>query len=447
MMRNLLIKITKTFFFPLLLVCCSTNPDKPISENEEIVVKTLPLSKAYAKTMVNTPIFRVNSIVSDSNFQIVSYYDGDGNIIFAKRSLKSEKWDFFRTHLKGDVNNAHNIISMELDGEGFIHLSYNQHASPLCYRKSIHPYEFVFGEPEYMVDSIEEQEVTYPEFYRKSNGNIIFVYRSGYSGNGNLVMNEYDIKSKRWLRIHSNLISGEDKRNAYWQIWIDNQDNFFISWVWRETADVETNHDVCFAKSSDGLHWVTSEGVSYELPLNIRNSEIVWPISQKSNLINQTSMTVDRNGNSYIATYWSDSIESVPQYRILSNVGGAWHSIPITERTVNFSLAGIGTKRIPIARPRIVVDDCGRAFFIFRDIERREVVSLAYCNDISNPNWRIVNLTNYSVESWEPTIDMDRWKRENILDIYVQRSYQGDGETTVDVKEQDAYVIEVLWKK
>ena len=42
----------------------------------------------------------------------------------------------------------------------------------------------------------QESKLSYPEFYRMPNGNLIFFYRDGGSGNGSLVMNQYDLKSK-----------------------------------------------------------------------------------------------------------------------------------------------------------------------------------------------------------------------------------------------------------
>ena len=51
------------------------------------------------------------------------------------------------------------------------------------------------------------------------------------------------------------------------------------------------------------------------------------------------------------------------------------------KRTLAFSLKGGGTKMIPIARPRIVVDG-NKACFVFRDAERGSKVSMAYTDDL-----------------------------------------------------------------
>jgi hypothetical protein len=48
------------------------------------------------------------------------------------------------------------------------------------------------------------------------------------------VLNRYNIRTQQWQRLQTNLIDGEGKRNAYWQIHIDHQDRILVSWVWRE---------------------------------------------------------------------------------------------------------------------------------------------------------------------------------------------------------------------
>ena len=67
----------------------------------------------------------------------------------------------------------------------------------------------------------EEEDVTYPEFHLLADGGLLFVYRSGASGRGNMVMNRYDVKSRKWERVQDVLVDGENKRNAYWQLYVD----------------------------------------------------------------------------------------------------------------------------------------------------------------------------------------------------------------------------------
>ena len=76
------------------------------------VVSIMPLSIAYAKTSINTPIFRCNPIVSDANIQIASYYDDEGFITFAHRNNDSDKWEIVKTDIQQDCSDAHKSISL-----------------------------------------------------------------------------------------------------------------------------------------------------------------------------------------------------------------------------------------------------------------------------------------------------------------------------------------------
>ncbi len=261
-------------------------------------------------------------------------------------------------------------------------------------------------------------------------------------------MNEYDLNKQQWSRTQSKLLDGEGQRNVYWQICMDRRDNIYVSWVWRESRYVESNHDVCYAVSKNsGFDWFDSTGSAYTMPITISNAEIAWNIPQNSELINQTSMTTDKSGNPFIATYWRSENSKKPQYRIIYNDGYNWHQSQVGNRTTPFSLSGARTKRIPVARPRMVVDDKGKAMYLFRDVERNEVVSMYYCKDIKNSEWEVMDLTDFPVEAWEPTIDVDRWKRDGVLDIYVLKSYQEDGEVMVENAEAEmAYVLEIAWR-
>lgn len=396
----------------------------------------------YSNTSVNTTVFRNNSLVTEGDTQYIAYYAPDGYLVLGKRKLGDSQWILRRSPYKGNVADAHNVISMMVDGAGYLHVAFDHHGHPLNYCRSVEPGSLELGPKEQMTGK-DEQDVTYPEFYRMPDGNLIFVYRSGISGRGNLIMNRYDVKTRRWERVQDVLIDGEGKRNAYWQLYVDAQGTIHLSWVWRETWLVETNHDLAYAYSADqGKTWHKSTGETYTLPIREGNAEYAWRIPQNSELINQTSMCTDAEGHPYIVTYWRDADSEVPQYRVVWNDGTRWNMRQVMERKQPFSLKGGGTKMIPIARPRIVVDG-DKAYFVFRDAERGSKVSLAYTDDLKQGKWQVKDLTGFSVEAWEPSLDSELWKRRKELHLFVQVTYQGDGEKTVDRAPTPVYVLEV----
>lgn len=422
---------SKLYIFSLIWVLHMPNCHAQGLEESKITISTV--GEGWANNSVNTVIFRRNSLDSDHEYQFTAYYDGEGNLILGKRKLGSNEWETEVTPYQGNVKDAHNTISIALDGDGYLHVSWDHHDNQLRYAKSKDPFSLDLGEKIFMTGK-EEDKVTYPEFHRLPDGNLIFMYRSGASGRGNLVMNKYDLTTKKWSQLHQNLIDGEGERNAYWQAYIDNQGTVHLSWVWRESWDVATNHDMAYARSRDGgITWEKSSGDAYSLPITASSAEYAWEIPQNSSLINQTAMAADEEGNPYIVTYWAE--DSIPQYHVIYHDHNGWKKTSPGNRKTSFHLGGGGTKRIPISRPQLLINSEEgpiKIYIIFRDGERGNKVSMAYCSDLSEKGWNIKDLTASGVGQWEPTHDISLWKNFKQLHLFVQKVEQKDGEGVAD---------------
>lgn len=407
--------------------------------------RVMDVGLGWAKNTVNTAVFRKNSLVSNDVFQFVSYYDGEGFLTIGKRQLNSESWTVQRTAYTGHAADAHNVISMMVDGDGYLHVAWDHHNGRLRYAKSTEPEGLQLGEEEAMIGS-EENRVTYPEFFALPNGDLLFFYRDGGSGAGNLIINKYELSQKKWTRLHTNLISGEGQRNAYWQAYVDQKGTIHVSWVWRESPDVASNHDMAYTCSKDGgLTWQRSDGKPYTLPVTAENAEYAARIPQQSELINQTAMAADEDGNPFIATYWRSADSQVPQYKIIYLTKGKWQVKSLDFRTTAFSLSGHGTKEIPISRPQLLVSGKGKKtalLLLFRDKERGSKASALKLNDIRKDNFEIVDLSSGSLGAWEPTYDTELWRSKKSLALYVQQTDQKDGEGLLDVEPTTVRVIE-----
>ncbi len=412
------------------------------ANSQESTLSTIA-TNGWANNSVNTVVFRKNALTTFKNNQYAAYYDIDQFVVLAKRKLNSQRWEVVRTQYKGDASDAHKSISIMVDGDGYLHMAWGQHNNNLNYTRSIQPESLILGDKKPML-GLKESRVSYPEFYKLANGNLLFFYRDGGSGNGNLMINQYDLKTRSWKRIQDNLIDGEGKRNAYVQIAIDVKGTIHLSWVWRETPDVASNHDLCYAKSTDGgLTWKKSDGVAYQLPINAGNAEYALKIPQNSELINQTSMYADEKGQPFIATYWRDEGQTVPQYHIVHKTGENWAVNALNFRKTTFSLSGGGTKKIPISRPQIISWATSIAL-IFRDIERGNKVSIAVCKDLKTNLWTCKDLSQTSVGEWEPTFDTELWATKKRLDLFIQKVEQLDGEGKANAVPTPVQVL--TWK-
>lgn len=418
---------------------------------DEDAPRLMPLGPAWAQNSVNAPIFRGDPITTFGDQQYASYYDADGHVVVARRTIGQADWTLARTDFTGNVKDAHNSISMIADGDGFLHLSWDHHGHPLRYARSKAPGALDFER--LPMSGKTESNVTYPQFFKLASGDLIFFFRDGASGRGNLALNRYDVKAKTWSQLHTNLISGENQRNAYWQTCVAPDGSIHVSWVWRETYDVATNHDLCYAVSRDGgLTWTKSDGTAYALPITASTAEVVSTIPQKHELINQTSMCTDGAGRPVIATYFRPAGTKVPQYFVVRNDGKAWKTIRVSDRTEPFSLSGGGSKQIPISRPQVLArvnpqDQSTAVHVIYRDVTAnngRAVVASTNSIDVDTPTWTVRELTTFDVKYWEPSLDRVRWDRDGVLNLFVQSVGQGDGEKLQDVPPQPAYVLE--WK-
>lgn len=423
-------------FAAAILTCSLAQADEPV---------LMPLGKAWSANSVNAAIFRNDPITTHGDRQYAAFYNPEGQVVIATRTIGQTEWQTAVTPLRGNVKDAHNVISIAADGDGYLHVSWDHHGHPLRYVRSKSPGSLEFTEMMPMTGQ-NEQNVTYPQFYQLADGNLMFLFRDGASGRGNLVVNHYDTKQQKWTQMHGNLISGENRRNAYPQACVDAQGSIHVSWVWRETWDVATNHDLCYARSDDGGRtWRRSDGTPYELPITAATAETASQIPQKHELINQTSMCTDSDGRPIIATYFRPPGEKVVQYFVIHHDGRQWRTVQATNRKTPFSLSGGGSKQIPIARPQVFArsnDGKTSVWLIFRDVERDSRVSVAFAEDLGRPEWSVKDLTDFTVRYWEPSYDRIRWGRDGVLDLYVQMVGQGDGETLEQVEPQTAYVLE-----
>ena len=407
-------------------------------------VKLLPVGgTGWAKSSANAAVFRTNSLVTFGDTQYVAYYDGDGNVILGKRNANSDTWELKQTQYKGQARDAHNSISIGVDGSGVLHMAWDLHNQKLRYARGIAPGSLEMGD-EIPMTGQHEGRVTYPQFYALPGGDLLFLYRDGSSGNGNAMLNRYDVKDSKWLPVAHPLVAGGGQRNAYLNtLAIDSKGGVHLSWVWRDTPDVATNHDVCYAFSPDeGKTWQKSSGEKYVLPITIDNAEVAFAVPRNSELINQTSMTTDDSDHPLIATYWRDQNSEVPQFRLVWYDGVQWQTSQVGNRKMVFRLSGGGTKKIPISRPQVVAGKGNAVYVIFRDEERDNAISVATSLATDHQDWRVQDLLTQRMGAWEPTFDPALWKRDKKLDLFVQRVGQGDAETLENVPPQDVSVLE-----
>jgi hypothetical protein len=396
--------------------------------------RLIPISgAAFAGSSVNVVANVRQSVFTHGRTQFAAFYDADRFMVLARRSRDADRWETRRTAYQGNAADAHNSISLVVDGAGILHVAWDHHASPLNYARGVAPGSLELG-PRLAMTGQREGRVTYPQFSRLPGGDLLFLYRDGASGRGTLVLNRYAVAKRAWTAVQTNLIDGEGERSPYWDMTVDRQGTLHLAWVWRESPDVATNHDICYARSADeGRTWSGSDGTRVAVPITARTAEYAVRIPQNSNLMNSPAIAADDGGRPYVTTYWSATPGAAPRFRVVHREGAAWRIIEGPARTDVFTLSGSGTKAPPISRAVVLVEPDGRAsriHLIYRDTGPAGGgrITAATLERPDARTWTVRDLTSEPVGAWEPAIDPTAWAGRRQAHMLVQRVTQRDGD-------------------
>ncbi len=231
------------------------------TESPELI-EQLTVGPAWSGHKVNY------SLLTTEVRQYVGYYGADRQLVIASHLLDSRRWDYHRLDTAVGWD-SHNTVQMFCDRSGCLHIAANMHAVPLIYFRMERPHDpaSLVRIPSLIGDC--EEKCTYPRFLSAPDGRMIFHYRNGFSGCGNEIYDVYDADSRTWSRLlEQPLTSGCGRMNAYFFGPVSGPDGFYhLAWVWRDTGDCSTNHDLCYARSRDLRHWENVEGQPLSLPM------------------------------------------------------------------------------------------------------------------------------------------------------------------------------------
>jgi hypothetical protein len=190
-----------------------------------------------------------------------------------------------------------------------------------------------------------EGRVTYPRFMKAPRGALVFLYRDGRSGSGENIYNIYDCKTQTWKRLLDKPLHGDGgKRNAYGGPRMGSDGKYHMTWVWRETTNCNTNHDISYARSSDLIHWETAAGEELELPITLRDKgTIVDPSPVKGGLLNMGNGFGLDSRNRPIVTYTRYDKNGKTQAYATRFEDGQWKIRQLTDWKYRFNFSGGGS--------------------------------------------------------------------------------------------------------
>jgi hypothetical protein len=332
-------------FFLLAIACAA---------QAESAVETVEVDRVWAGHPVGF------SLLTRGDRQFVAYYDANRQMTVAARRLGETEWQ--KVALPEQLGwDSHNYVTMAVDDAGFIHLSGNMHVRPLVYFRTTAPLDITTFKPAPMVGD-RENRVTYPDFLpsvRGPKGELLFTYRDGQSGSGDQIYNAYDLATQKWQRLlDTPLTSGEGNCNAYAHGPIKGPDGFYhLCWVWRDTGDCATNHDVCYARSKDMRHWESATGKSLALPITPGTADVVDPVPVHGGLLNGNVKLGFDSQRRVIVSYQKYDADGNTQIYNARLEDGAWKSHRLTDWKYRWEFSGGGTIVTELRLSGVRVDD------------------------------------------------------------------------------------------
>jgi hypothetical protein len=467
----------------ILLVAAAVNElsgADPVATGMKNGLRIIPIGPGYALNHINATSFNRYNLLSVGEWQFAAYYNDKQKATIARRRLGQATWQLFPTSFTANnIKDVHDIISIAVDGNGFLHMSWGMHNDVFHYARTVTPVTgdapIVFGPDGEMTG--QENDLCYPEFFHLPHGDLLYMFREGGSGNGDTYLSRYDLAAGMWKPVHavdgnhSPFIKGRGwtpNSSAYPNnLIMDSQRRLHLIWTWRYNNDspagqkgYQTNHNLSYACSADfGRTWSRSDGKACALPMHepypdgdpAGVAEVAVEIPEGSSLINTTSLAADRDDRPVIASYWAPEARAGDhrrQYMLAWHDGRQWRTSRISRRGTEYDTDGDGrSDPIPearlgdyrMARPMVVVDRNNRVIVVFNDCQQGQQVTAAWSDD--RVNWRLMPLTTERIGAWEPTCDTELWRKENRLHMLYQPVGLGAESSTVAVLEWDSRSI------
>lgn len=298
----------------------------------------------------------------------------------------------------------HHSYALGVDGSDRVHVAGNSHNESLRYARS-HPKDPTRWEAAEML-GVEEERVTYPAFVSLPDGTLLFFYRDGRAGHGDVYLNRLAPGSERWQRVGMLVGGSHSEESPYLNhVAVGRDGALHISGCFRGKGGAAANRDVWHAASDDGgSSWRGAGGEPLQLPLTHETVPVIVPTAPRgSGLVNQMGMDVDAAGRPHVSYFHYDEAGAT-QVALASWDGERWRSRDLARLTHRMETE-TPIVDASVARPQIACTADGNVWAVFRATHdgRGGRLSLIRCT----PDLPLRELALYDGDlgAWEPTLD------------------------------------------
>lgn len=358
-----------------------------------------------------------------NNNQYITYVDSAGYVIVGKRQLPNGAWNLSNTgDTINDATDLHDIVSMGIDSDGYIHISYGMHAEALKYMRSDNPEDPSAFSNQSMTGA-NENSVTYPRFFM-ANDILFYSYRNGNWITGHQYLNKYNVATQTWSALHHKFIDGGIYSVYCDNFAIDNNGYIHTSFMWRVSSSPITSSDYSYAYSDDnGTTWKKTNGSSYSMPITKATAE-KFDAGNDSTLVNQNRIDVDGNGYPHIA-YWKAAPDSFVNYHHAWYNGAAWQITRVTDY-IDTPKKVTTPNVLAFGRPGILIKRSNNLAYIFTRHGADSILEV-FCSNSPYTNWKKTDLGN-DMWGWQEFggVDYYEWHNSDMFYLMATRASAGN---------------------
>lgn len=314
------------------------------------------------------------ALLTDGNRQYVGWYDGDHQMTIAQRTLPSGPWKYCRLDEFIDWD-PHCYITMTKNSQGCLLVSGNMHMDPLVLFTTDDTGEIsTLRRISPVTDPSKEVSTTYPKFLTLADGRMLFHYRDGRSGDGVEIYTVQNPDGSFSPYLDTPLIDGTTggyNMSAYMTGPTMGPDGcYHMAWVWRDSGNADTCHDLSYAYSMDLKEWYGSDGSQVKLPIDFTMKKLIVDPVPAHGGINNSGITLgfDSSSRPMIGYYKFDENGHTNVY-VARLEGNGWNIKKVSDTQWRWYFTGTGTliKQFTIGEP--VVEQDGEITIWYRRYE------------------------------------------------------------------------------